>query len=433
MKIKKPTSPAKGLLVNASILPALLLSTSVLCVSAQAYDWQKPSKKAVRLAQQTLIVDGHVDVPYRVAQSGEDVGVSTQKGDFDFPRARAGGLDAPFMSIYVAARFQASGGAKAEADRLIGLVEGIAHQHPDKFEIAKTVKDVERIAKTGRVALPLGMENGAPIEGDLANLDHFYRRGIRYITLTHSLVNHISDSSYDTERRWGGLSPFGSLLVERMNDIGIMVDISHVSDEAFYDVMEKSRVPVIASHSSLRHFTPGFERNMSDDMVKALGKNGGVIMINYGSAFLDQGFVDWRDDFQKAYAEHLETSGSADNDETQEAFGVEYTKTNPAAFADIDDVLDHIDRVRDLVGINHIGLGSDFDGVGDSLPEGLKDVSMMPNLVQGLMDREYSDTEIAKILSGNVLRVWRAVEEGAKDDIVMSVPSRMKRNDFLKQ
>jgi len=336
------------------------------------------------------------------------------------------------MSIYVAARFQESGGAKAEADRLIGLVEGIAAQHPDKFEIAMSVDDVERITRAGKIGLPMGMENGAPIEGNLDNLDHFYARGIRYITLTHSLVNHISDSSYDTNRRWGGLSPFGVQLVKRMNDIGIMVDISHVSDEAFYDVLKTTRTPVIASHSSLRYFTPGFERNMSDEMVKALGKNGGIIMVNFGSAFLDQGFVDWRNDYREAYSAYLQDLGSEHADEIEEKFYKNYIETSPVLFADIDDVLDHIDRIKQLVGIDHIGLGSDFDGVGDSLPEGLKDASMMGNLVQGLIDRGYSEQDIVKILSGNAIRVWREIEDAADPNIWMAVPARVKRQTFLR-
>jgi len=411
----------------SAIAMALVLST-VSFVRPASADWRAPSPKAIDLARNTIIVDGHVDVPYRVAQSGEDVGIATDKGDFDYPRAMKGGLNAPFMSIYVAATYQASGGAKAEADRLIGLVEGLAGQHPDKFEIAKSVADLRRITAAGKIALPMGMENGAPIEGDLANLDHFWQRGIRYITLTHSLVNHLSDSSYDTERRWGGLSA-----VKRMNDLGIIVDISHVSDEAFYDVIKTSRVPVIASHSSLRHFTPGFERNMSDEMVRALGKNGGIIMINYGSAFLDQGFVDWRNGLRAAFTAHMKENGLEYSDTLEEKFTADYTKDAPIPFADVDTVIDHIDRVRDLVGVDHIGLGSDFDGVGDSLPTGLKDASMMPNLIQGLMDRGYSEGDIIKILSGNALRVWQAVEDGADDKMMVMGRTLTRRGRLLKK
>ncbi len=379
-----------------------------------ALQGMEPSEDAVRIARETIILDGHVDVPYRVQGSGEDVGVATGAGDFDFPRAMEGGLNAPFMSIYVAARYQETGGAKAQADRLIGLVEGIVHQHPDKFEIARSPKDVRRITKAGRIALPLGMENGAPIEGSIENLEHFYDRGIRYITLTHSKVNHISDSSYDEERRWGGLSPFGSMLIEEMNRLGVMVDVSHISDEAFEDVMAITRAPVIASHSSLRHFTPDFERNLSDEMVARIGENGGVVMINYGSRFLSNEPADWSAARSDAYDEWLAENGAEPSDERFEEFDAIFRKDNPYPYADLSDVLDQIDRVVEVAGIDHVGLGSDFDGVGDSLPTDIKDASQMPNLVQGLLDRDYSEGDIEKILSGNALRVWEEVERVAR-------------------
>lgn len=387
--------------------------TSLFLTAAMAFQPQV-SDEALRIARETIIVDGHVDVPGRVEDSGEDVGEATAAGDFDYPRAMEGGLNAPFMSIYVAARYQETGGAKAQADRLIGQIEGLVHRHPDKFAIATSVRDVERITASGRIALPLGMENGAPIEGDLGNLQHFYDRGIRYITLTHSRVNHISDSSYDEERRWGGLSAFGELLVERMNAIGIMVDVSHISDEAFDDVLRITKAPVIASHSSLRHFTPGFERNMSDDMVRRLGENGGVIMINYGSSFLSNAPRDHQERRREAYAAHLEQTGAEHSDAEFARWREGWEADNPYPFADISDVLDHIDRAVELAGIDHVGLGSDFDGVGDSLPTHLKDASDMPNLVQGLIDRGYTEEEIGKILSGNLLRVWAEVERVAK-------------------
>jgi membrane dipeptidase len=386
-----------------------MLSILLLAAALQI----QPSDEAVALARETIILDGHVDVPYRVARSGEDVGLPTEEGDCDYDRAMAGGLNAPFMSIYVAADYQETGGAKAQGDRLIGQIEGLVHQHPGKFEIAKSTDDVRRITAEGKIALPLGMENGAPIEGSLENLRHFYDRGIRYITLTHSKVNHISDSSYDEERRWGGLSPFGKMMVEEMNDLGIMVDVSHITDEAFYDVMEVTEAPVIASHSSLRHFTPGFERNMSDEMVTRLAENGGVIMINFGSSFLTNAPRDWSAARSEAYEAWLAAQGAEPSEEKFEEFDALFRAENPYPYATLSDVLDHIDRVVEIAGIDHVGIGSDFDGVGDTLPEGLKDAGDMPNLVQGLMDRGYSKRDIRKILSGNAMRVWEEVEKVA--------------------
>ncbi|MEM9285292.1 MAG: dipeptidase [Pseudomonadota bacterium] len=373
---------------------------------------QGPSEEAITIAREAILLDGHVDMPYQVADHGADISAFSERMNFDYDKAMEGGLNAPFIAIYVAARFQETGGAKAEADRMIGLVEGIAYQHPDKFEIAKSVRDVRRITRQGRIAFPLGMENGAPIEGSIENLVHFYDRGIRYITLTHGQVNHISDSSYDEERLWGGLSPFGHLLVSAMNDVGMMVDVSHVTDEAFFDVMEVTRTPVIASHSSLRHFTPGFERNMSDEMLMALADNGGVLLIAYGSAFLTEEANRYRIRRQEAFERHKERSGRRAMSEDD--FMEEWRADNPYPYASVSDVADHIDRVVDLVGLDHVGLGSDFDGLGDTLPIGLKDASDMPNLIQELLDRNYDRDDIELIMGGNFMRVWREVEKARR-------------------
>ncbi|MBW3546434.1 MAG: dipeptidase, partial [Bacteroidetes bacterium] len=240
------------------------------------------------LARRFLILDGHVDLPYRLQNNKADVSEQTADGDFDYVRAKAGGLNAPFMSIYIPAAYEKNGGGKALADRLIGMVEQLIKDHPDKFAPAHASAQVRENFKKGLISLPLGMENGTPIAGKLENLDYFYDKGIRYITLAHSKSNHICDSSYDPDRRWGGLSPFGKEVVQHMNRLGIMVDVSHISDSAFYQVLRITKAPVIASHSSCRHFTPGFERNMSDKMIKALARNGGVIQINFGSTFIAQ-------------------------------------------------------------------------------------------------------------------------------------------------
>lgn len=217
--------------------------------------------------------------------------------------------------------------AKAHAERMIALVERMETDAPEKFAIARTVADLEAAFFTGKIALPLGMENGAPIMGDLANLDYFFERGIRYITLTHSRANHISDSSYDENKVWGGLSDFGKQVVAKMNDLGIMVDVSHISDEAYWDVMEITKTPVIASHSSARHFTPGFERNMNDEMIKALATNGSVIMINYGSSFVTEEANQYRPKRAAAYEAHLAENNIEDSDEVRAAFVAEYQKT----------------------------------------------------------------------------------------------------------
>ena len=369
------------------------------------------TQRAAEIAQSTIIVDTHVDVPYRLEDQWEDVSVATGGGNFDYPRALAGGLNAPFLSIYTPAALGDAEEATANANKLIDMVEGIVANAPGKFVLAYSAAEVEQNSNQGLISFPLGMENGSPIAGNLDNLEHFYNRGVHYITLTHSLSNHIADSSYDDNKQWQGLSPFGEEVVVEMNRLGMMVDISHVTDDAFWDALAISKVPVIASHSSARHFTPGFERNMSDDMIKALADTGGVVMINFGSAFLTQDANEQGTAFYEAYEAWLEQEGLVDSGELGNRFHAQYFGEQGYPYATMDQVLDHFDRVAEIAGIDNVGIGSDFDGVGDSLPVGLKDVSMYPNLIKGLLDRGYSEQDIRKILSGNILRVWRQVED----------------------
>jgi membrane dipeptidase len=400
----------KHTLTSALFLLLLLLG------SCAAPERVAPEIRAPRLAREVLILDGHVDVPIRLygqKHSGgdlDDVTARSEGGDFDWERAVAGGLDAPFMSIYTPASSEDEGNSKAMADELIDLVEGIAATGPEKFTIARTAKQVRRAFRDGKIALLMGMENGSPIEGDLANLDHFFERGVRYITLCHSKDNHICDSSYDDRHTHRGLTPFGREVVERMNRLGIMVDVSHISDDSFWQVMELTRAPAIASHSSLRHFVPGFERNMSDEMVRRLAENGGVIQINFGSSFLTAEANAHGDRRRQAQERFREEHGVEARSAEDRAFRDEWTASNPFPFATVAVVADHIDRVVELAGIDHVGLGSDFDGVGPTLPIGLEDVSGYPNLLAELLRRGYSEGDVAKICSGNVLRVMEQVE-----------------------
>jgi len=369
-------------------------------------------KQAYELAHKFIITDGHIDVPWRLNDGYEDLSVRTETGDFDYVRAVEGGLDAPFMSIYVPSSYQETGGAKEKADSLIDLVHQIANDHPDKFEVAYSVADVNRIFSNGKIALPMGMENGAPILDDLSNVQYFYDRGIRYITLTHAKDNLICDSSYDTTGTWGGLSPFGRKVVKEMNRVGIMVDISHVTDEVINQVLDMTDVPVIASHSSCRHFTPGWERNMGDEEIKRLKENGGVIQINYGSSFITQASLEKGEENRERIMAYAKENNLKRGDEVLTAFAKKINAKNPV-YADISDVVDHFDRVVALAGIDHVGIGSDYDGVGDSLPYGLKDVASYPNLIFHLLKRGYSEEDIEKICYKNIWRVWSAVEKAA--------------------
>lgn len=376
--------------------------------------------KANELAQQFIITDGHVDLPYRLRVQNfrlerEYLGipVETDKGDFDYVRAKAGGLDAPFMSIFIPASRE-DNGAKALADSLIDMVVGITGVHPDKFALANSPAEVEANFKKGIVSLPMGMENGSPIERKLENVQYWHDRGIRYITLTHSKDNHICDSSYDTTGTWNGLSPFGEQVVREMNRVGIMVDISHVSDSTFWQVMEMTDVPCIASHSSCRKFTPGFERNMNDDMIRRLAENNGVMQINFGSTFLDGNISKQLDEKRAELTRLLEEKGLSYDDEEAQPVIDKFQEENEVLMADVKTVADHIDHVVSLVGVDHVGFGSDYDGVGDTLPTGLKDVSQYPNLIYELLQRGYSESDIEKICYKNVWRVWQAVEDAAE-------------------
>jgi membrane dipeptidase len=399
------------------MLPRIFCLATLLALAACG---PEPADKSIdvdaeaqRIALSSIIVDTHIDTPFMLAMSAADVSQATD-GDFDYPRAVAGGLNVPFMSIYTPAELEAKGESRQAAEHLIDIVEQLADDHPDKFAIATRVADVRRHFEAGLISLPLGMENGSPIDGDLGNLEHFYNRGIRYLSLSHGSNNHLSDSSYDDSREWHGISEFGAEVIAEMNRLGIIVDVSHVSDDAFWQIMEITETPVIASHSSARHFTPGFERNIDDDMIVAVAENGGVVHINFGSTFINQAAREYGTAMMaagKAYLEeHPELSETYLYREYPRIYAEEH---GPLPYASLDDVLDHFDHIVNLVGIDHVGIGSDYNGVGDTLPIGLKDVSSYPNLVAGLLRRGYSEEDIRKILGENLLRVWTAVEDYA--------------------
>jgi membrane dipeptidase len=405
---------------------AVLLGLTFSCAQKEdSPDYTKMTdeerlKAATEIAQSTIMVDGHVDLPYRMKVGGFtlqreilDVSVRTPDGNFDYPRAKEGGLDAPFMSIYIPAANQKKPGAsKALADSLIAMTERLANTFPDKFAMAYSPADIEANFAKGLISLPMGMENGAGIEDDISNVEYFYKKGIRYITLTHGTDNLIGDASYDTTGTYGGLSDYGKKVVAEMNRVGIMVDLSHVSDNTFRDALATSEVPVIASHSSVRKFTPGFERNMSDELIQAMAKNGGVMMINFGGSFIDSAYAAGSAKVREHLVNYMAENKLSRSDSAYRAYAASYSAANNP-FPTVQKVADHIDHVKNLVGIEYIGLGSDFDGVGDTLPTGLKDVSMFPNLIAELLKRGYTREDIEKICYKNIFRVWKAVEDYA--------------------
>ena len=390
-------------IISSTVICFLLIG----CNSNFIMNENKLINKSKELANKFIIADGHIDLPNLLKEAGYlnkkellDITKNTQ-GNFDFPKAKKGGLNAPFMSIYIPSEYQTSGGAKSLADSLINLVTKISNSFPDKFALANNPQDIKNNFLKGLISLPLGMENGAAIENNLDNIEYFFERGIRYITLTHGKDNQICDSSYDTTKTWNGLSPFGEQVIKKMNSIGMMIDISHVTDKTFFQVIKISKTPLIASHSSPRKFTPEFERNMSDEMLKELAINNGIILINFGSSFVNESS---RKEFEiiDKKVEVWKKNNKVDKKEILEYKNKLIKEKKP--FAEINDVIEAIDYVVNLVGIDHVGFGSDFDGLGNSLPYNLKDVSNYPNIILGLLKKDYNEEEIEKICYKNFFR-----------------------------
>jgi membrane dipeptidase len=371
--------------------------------------------QARELSNRLTLVDTHIDLPSLLVRRWYDVSMKDLTGNFDYVRARAGGLDVPFMSIYISSQMEGSPKAKERAEQMIAAVRKMASSWPDKFEIVTSPSDIERKKDSGKILLAMGMENGAPLLGDISNLSYFHALGIRYITLAHAKWNHLCDASYDPERHWNGLSPFGKQVIAEMNRLGIMVDISHLTDSAAAQAIRLSRAPVIASHSSCRFFTPGFERNMSDELIVALAKKGGVIQISFASEFINDSIRVVYANIDSAVADSVRRRGWNQQSDQARQFKREYLRQNPRPYATVEEVAAHVDHVRRLVGIDFVGIGSDFDGVGDTLPIGLKDVSDYPNLIAALLKMGYNENEISKVCGGNLLRVWSEVERVAHE------------------
>jgi membrane dipeptidase len=399
------------------MIRTILFLTLLCCVSLNCKSLKTSREHQARLKQaRTIIasaplVDTHIDFPYSLTERNEwyqpgytALAIRHQGGDFDYERAKQGGLVGAFMSIYIPSSFQLQKGrCRSTADSLITVIDQVVAAHPDKFMKANRAEDVMIAFKNGKVALPMGMENGAPIE-KIEDVAYFHKRGIRYVTLTHNKDNQICDSSRDKARTHGGLSPFGVEVVREMNRVGIMVDVSHLSDETISDVIRLSKKPLVASHSACRHFTPDFFRNMPDSLVIGVAKGGGVIQVPFSHYFLSTASKAEFDGAEK----RMKDKGF--NDEKKPEAKAFMRKELAKTQTDVGTVVDQIDYIVKLVGVDHVGLGSDFDGVGLALPNDLADVSMYPNLVAELLRRGYSAADIRKICGENLLRVWRANE-----------------------
>lgn len=370
--------------------------------------------RTAKLHQEAIVVDTHIDTPQRLLDEGFDLAPRDPYGHIDLPRMKEGGLDAAFFSIWVDPHKYEGSSAIQRALELISTVYEQVERHPAQLVLARSAEDIRRAHREGKIALLMGLEGGHSINEDLRVLHTYAELGVRYMTLTHILNNNWADSSTD-EPRHNGLTDFGRQVVREMNRLGIVVDISHVSDKTFFDTMEVTEAPVIASHSSCRAVTD-IPRNMSDDQLRALARNGGVVQVAFGCWFVtpgyDAGFSKIREDYYRRRAEIDEKYPDSPRQAAVEKYKLQAEYVQKLPRGTLGNIVDHIDHVVQVAGIDHVGLGSDFDGVA-CLPEGLEDVSFLPRLTQALVDRGYSETDIKKILGDNTLRVMEEVERVA--------------------
>ncbi|MCI0387607.1 MAG: dipeptidase [Acidobacteria bacterium] len=394
-----------------------LTSLPVVFSQSQSHmtDDAKLRERAMKLHREAIVIDTHNDITSAITDRDFDLGAQDKSGrtQTDIPRMKAGGLDADFFAIYVAAGYARNGGA---ARRALDMIDGVYEQvrrHPESLEMAFAANDIRRIHKTGKIAALMGIEGGHAIEDSLSALRQFYRLGVRYMTLTHSNTNNWADSSGDINnpnvKHHNGLTDFGREVVREMNRLGMMVDISHVADKTFWDAIEMSQAPVIASHSSARALTDA-PRNMTDDMLKAVAKKGGVVMVNFGKSFVNTRYVKpspetqaKMDEIRNQYSDDRMTMRAKLNE-----------LQGPPPHVTLDMLIDHFVHIARIAGIDHVGIGSDFDGVGGQLPEGMEDISKLPAITYELLKRGYSDADVKKVLGENFLRTMAEVERVAK-------------------
>jgi membrane dipeptidase len=394
--------------VLLTAVAAVLIGGPVL---AQAAD--PGEARARRILERTPLIDGHNDLPWALRQGhGNDPHAVDLTANLeastdlhtDIPRLRAGGVGGQFWSVYVPASLSPPDAAVATFEQ-IDTVRRMIAAHPEAFELATTAADIERIHRRGRIASLIGIEGGYSIDDSLGLLREFFVAGARYMTLTHSRTTTWADAATDAPK-WGGLSPFGEEVVREMNRLGMMVDLSHVSEETMLDAMRVSEAPVIFSHSSARAVT-GHARNVPDSVLRLMPDDGGVVMVTFVPGFVSETVRAWN----AARAAEAARLGSLNpGDPAAATAGMQaWTAQNPAPQATIADVIAHIQHVRDVAGIDHVGIGGDYDGV-SALPVGLEGVDAYPRLLAALMANGWSEADIRKLAGENVLRVMRRVE-----------------------
>jgi len=373
--------------------------------------------EVMRVHRSTLLIDTHNDVPWRVVD-GFDIGTKVRSGHTDIARMKEGGVGAQFFAVYIPGDFVEGNRSASQTLKVIDAVRhDIIERYPNDFMFATSAKDIEEAHKNGKIAALMGIEGGHAIEDSLRLLRDYYKLGIRYMTLTHSNTNNWADSSGDMTKagvkHHNGLTNFGKEVVQEMNRLGMMVDISHVADKTFWDTLEVSKAPIFASHSSCRALANA-PRNMTDEMIVALAKKGGVVQVNFNCGFLSQKFLD----AQPAESPRLEarfkqeTAGKKLSEPEGDIVYDRLRKEMGLTRAKLSDLVDHIDHIKKIAGIEAIGIGSDYNGV-TCVPEGMDDVSKYPVLTRALLEKGYSAEDIRKIYGGNFLRVMRAVEAAA--------------------
>ena len=365
---------------------------------------QKIPLRARKLAAEAIGIDSHIDTVQRVLVMGEDLRKRWDAGHVDIPRLQEGGTHAPFFALWVPVYFPGAEAVRRTLD-LRDAMQSVLDTHKDQMELATTAADIRRIVKAGKISVFLTVEGGHTIDDDLRVLRMYYQLGVRSMTLTHSRNNNWADSATDKPVH-NGLTDFGREVVREMNRLGMLVDVSHVADKTFYDTLSVTSKPVIVSHSSMRAISP-VPRNVTDEMLWALAKNGGVIGISFG-----EGFVNPKDAEALESAIKTETAGPALTGRALDDYAAEDVRnlfgTRVKVAATVADVVDHIDHAVRIAGIDHVGIGSDFDGVSGP-PNGLDDVSKMPALIEVLLERGYAERDVKKILGENYLRVIREV------------------------
>jgi membrane dipeptidase len=389
------------------VLAAVLVA---FCAAAQT---KVDPARVERLLQRAVVLDLHDDTTQMMVDEGYDLTQRHDYGQVDVPRMRQGHVEGVFLSIWTdAVGYTPPESIRRTLDQIDAVRREVA-RHPADLALATTADQVIAAKRRGQIAILMGVEGGHMIDSDLAVLRTYFELGARYLTLTHTEHTPWADTSSHPPAH-NGLTDFGRQVVHEMNRLGMMVDISHVSDKTFYDAVETSAAPAIASHSSCRALAD-VPRNMTDDMLRALAKNGGVVHINYFEGFLDRGFMDrmgaLKDEQTQQDAREAEAPKFGDRSQLGPAVRtINQQRIAKLGRLPLSRLLDHFDRAVKVAGVDHVGLGSDFDGADDQFPEGMEDISKVPNLVRGLMERGYSDEDILKILGGNTLRVMREVE-----------------------